>query len=249
VISRRMRSDETTTSDLEPSVCDRGGGSRVLGAVGAGWLLAGAVTLLAAVAIALAFQLHPLDRLDTAVAGWGYRATKGHDGLSAWWIGVAAYGQPMVLRAILVLGGLLLAWKRRWALAGWLVGISVAENVIAPLAKHLLNRPRPYWAEPITVEHSLSFPSGHAAAAGTFAAALTILLFATMSAGWSRRLAILSALFVGLIISLDRIFLGVHYLSDVIAGNALGVAVALTGWLVMLRLARDPRDHGGDQQS
>jgi membrane-associated phospholipid phosphatase len=221
----------------------------MLGAVGARWLLAGAVTLLAVVVIALAFELHPLDRLDTVVADWGYRATHGHDGLSAWWIGVAAFGQPMVLRVILVLGGLLLASKRYWALAGWLIGISVAENVVAPLAKHLLNRPRPYWTEPITVEHSLSFPSGHAAAAGTFTAALTILLFATMGAGWPRRLAVLSVLFVGLIISLDRIFLGVHYLSDVIGGNALGVAIALAGWLVMLRLTRDPRDRGRDQQS
>jgi len=201
-----------------------------------------AVILLGALTGALALGLHPLSELDQTVARWGYRATYGHDGRSSWWVGVASYGQPLVLRAALVLTALLLAWKRCWALAIWLVGVTLAENVLAPLTKHLLNRARPAWLDPIAVEHSLSYPSGHAAAAGTFTAALLILAFAALRPGWLRRLLILVALIVGLVISADRIFLGVHYFTDVIGGNLLGVSIALTGWLALLRLTRAGSD-------
>lgn len=204
----------------------------------AGRLLAAAGVLLVVLTVALASGFAPLDRLDQPVARWGYDATSGHAGRSSWWVAVAAYGQPMVLRAALVLLALFLAWRRRRALALWLVGIVVAENVIAPSTKHVLSRPRPEWLQPIAVEHSLSFPSGHAAMAGTFAAAVVLTAFAAMSAGWSRKFVVLLALVVYVVISVDRIFLGVHYLSDVVAGNLLGLCIALAGWLVLLRSTR-----------
>lgn len=204
----------------------------------AAWLLAAAGTVLIVVTLALALSFEPLDRVDHSVARWGYDATFGHAGRSSWWVAVAAYGQPMVLRAVLVVVALLLAWKGRRSLAIWLVCITVAENVIAPLSKHLLSRPRPEWLQPIAVEHNLSYPSGHATMAGTFATATILVALAAMGPGWSRRLVVLVALLVYVVISVDRIFLGVHYLSDVIAGNLLGLCIALAGWLVLLRFTR-----------
>jgi len=206
------------------------------------WVLAVAVILLGVLTVALAVSFGPLDRVDQSVAQWGYHATSGHVGRSAWWVAVAAYGQPMVLRAGLLVLALFLAWKRRRSLAIWLVGITVAETVIAPSTKHLLSRSRPEWLQPIAVEHSLSYPSGHAAMVGTFAAALVLVAFAAIRPGWNRRMVVLAALLVYVVISVDRIFLGVHYLSDVIAGNLLGLSIALAGWLVLLRFARTPSD-------
>ena len=217
-------------------------GRETLGGIGptrAGWLLAIAALVLGTLTVALVRGFDPLDRLDTTVAAWGYGATYGHHVLSDWWIGVAVYGQPIVLRAALGLVALYLAHKRRWALAVWLVGITLAENVIAPLTKHLLSRPRPDWLHPITIEHSLSYPSGHAAAAGTFTTAMILLVLATVSPGWRRRLMEAFAVLVGFIIAMDRIFLGVHYLSDVIGGVLLGAVIALAGWLLMLRRLRE----------
>jgi len=205
------------------------------------WLLAGAVILLAVTTVALGMGFGPLQRIDTTVARWGYGATYGNALMSDWWIGVAAYGQPMTLRAVLVLIALFLAWKRRWTLAIWVVGVTIAENVLAPLAKQLLHRPRPDWLHPIAVEMSLSYPSGHAAAAGTFTTAVILLVLATMRPGWLRRLVLGGALVVDLVISVDRLFLGVHYLSDVIAGNLLGAVIALAGWLLMFRRRRENR--------
>jgi len=212
-----------------------------VGATGAGWLLTVAVLLLGVLTVALVLGFGPLDRLDTAVADWGYQATYGHGALRGWWIAVAAYGQPMVLRAVLVLIALYFVWKGRWALAIWLVGVTVAENLIAPLTKHLLSRPRPDWLRPITVEHSASYPSGHAAMAGTFTAATILLVLATVSPGWRRRLILAFAVLVGFVISMDRIFLGVHYLSDVVGGVLLGAIIALAGWLLVLRRLRERR--------
>lgn len=128
-----MTSAERRTSDPGvPRRLDQPESLGGLGATRAGWLLTVAVLLLGVLTVALVLGFDPLDRLDTTVADWGYRATYGHPALSGWWIGVAAYGQPMVLRAALVLIALYFAWKRRWALAIWLVGVTVAENVIAP---------------------------------------------------------------------------------------------------------------------
>lgn len=208
---------------------------RGLSARRAAWLLAAAAVMLIVLTVALALSLKHPEGLDQEVAGWGYHATAGHSARSSWWVAVAAYGQPMVLRAVLALLALVLAWKRRRPLALWLVGITVAENVIAPWTKRLLSRPRPEWLQPIAVEHSLSYPSGHAAMAGTFAAAVILVALATMSPGWNRRLVVLFALLVYLVISGDRVFLGVHYLSDVVAGNLLGLCISLAGWLVLLR--------------
>ncbi len=205
------------------------------------WLLAVAAVLLCVLTIALAVGSEQLARLDQTVADWGYHSTWGHAGRSSFWVAVATYGQPMVLRAVLVLLALvllplLLARKRNWCLAAWLVAVTVTENVIAPSTKLLLSRPRPEWLEPIAVEQSLSYPSGHAAMAGTFAAAVILVALAMMGPGWSRRLVVLLALLVYLVISVDRIFLGVHYLSDVVAGNLLGLCIALAGWLLLLRV-------------
>lgn len=115
----------------------------------------------------------------------------------------------------------------------WLLAIVVAENVIAPLSKHLLNRPRPQWLHPIAVEHSASYPSGHASGTGMLMLAVALTAGVTLS-GAARYAVTGAALVIGLTISLDRIFLGVHYLTDVVGGNLLGIAIAIGGWLVVL---------------
>lgn len=119
-------------------------------------------------------------------------------------------------------------------MAAWLFTVALAENVIAPLAKHALNRPRPHWLHPITVEHSLSYPSGHATAAGMFLVAMTLLALTTIASPRGRGLLIAAVVVVYVVISIDRIFLGVHYLSDVVGGNLLGAAISIMGWIALL---------------
>jgi undecaprenyl-diphosphatase len=95
-------------------------------------------------------------------------------------------------------------------------------TVLANLLKTVFDRPRPPIDHPeihplVDVPHSASMPSGHAA--GAFAAAVAVGLVHPRLR-WP--LLILAAL-----IALSRVWLGVHYLTDVLVGAALGTAVAL----------------------
>lgn len=208
--------------------------SEVLPAPAAAWFLAVSLVALVVLTGALAVTWGPLERLDHTVAGWGYGLTYRHSSRSTAWTDIARWGQPMVLRVALVLTGICQLWRGRRALGIWLIAVPVAENLIAPFSKYLLNRPRPHWLHPIAIEHSTSYPSGHAAGAGMFAVAVALVVATTVRSRAARWSICVTALLIAITICLDRIFLGVHYLSDVVGGSLLGIAVTIAGWLVML---------------
>ena len=207
----------------------------------AAWLLAGAGVLLVMLTVALALGFEHLDRLDQAVAREGYYATSGHDGRRSWWVAVAACGQPMVLRAALVFASVVLASKRYRALALWLVGIAVAEILIAPAAKHLLNRPRPEWVRPLAVEHSLSYPVGPRRDGGHLRGRRDPRRprrneSRTGSTDGRATCAAHRLCDLG-----GQDLPGRSLLQDVVAGNLLGLCITLAGWLVLLRFTRGRR--------
>lgn len=211
---------------------------QVLSATRGGWLLAALVAALVALTVVVAVGWQPLGSVDDAVARWGYHVTYGHEGRSSFWNAVDFYSEPIGLRVVLVALGLFQAWRRRFALAGWLVGVAVAENFAAPYAKYLLNRPRPNWPHPLAVEHTSSYPAGHAAGVALFTTAIVLLALVTVRSTAGRWAAIGVALAIAVVVSLDRIFLGLHYVSDVVGGILLGMAVVVAGWVLMLKLRR-----------
>jgi undecaprenyl-diphosphatase len=121
-----------------------------------------------------------------------------------------------------------LASRRRFPLAAVLAGISyLVATLLADVLKAATDRPRPSVADPaihplVAVPGSSSLPSGHAA--GAVAAALAVGLVHPRLR-WP--LLLLAAL-----IALSRVWLGVHYLTDVIAGAALGCVVAYAAFRV-----------------
>ena len=78
-----------------------------------------------------------------------------------------------------------------------------------------------------------------------FAAAVILLAWTTLAPGLLRRLVTVLAVLVALVIGLDRIFLGVHFLSDVVGGLLLGVMLTLTAWWLVLAAGRR-RERKGD---
>lgn len=154
------------------------------------------------------------------------------------WLAVSTVGQPNVLRGALLVLSLLLAVRRRWVPSAALLMTALVEWLAAPSSKLLLNRDRPVWTHPLATEPTTSYPSGHAAAAGMFAVALMLLAsHALMSR--TARLAVGVAACVGcVLVAASRVFLGVHYLSDVVGGLLLGATVACACWLVASLLAR-----------
>jgi undecaprenyl-diphosphatase len=196
----------------------------------------GLIALFALLTLGAATGWSPLESLDHAVGGWAYDRTYGHPMLRSFWLIVTTVGQPWVLRLTLVAAAVFHAWRRSWSIAGWLLGTAVVENVVAPLAKYLLSRPRPYWKSPITVARGLGYPSGHAAGAAMFVTTMTLLVLTTVVRHSVRRLCIGTVTAVAVLVSASRIFLGVHYLTDVLAGLLLGAALSLLTWCIFVAL-------------
>jgi membrane-associated phospholipid phosphatase len=200
-----------------------------------GWAAILAVAMVV-LTLAVAGAWAPLLHLDKRVADWGYRQTYGHQSLTDWWIGVQRYGAPLFQRGLMLVVAVVLVARRHVGAAIWLALLVVVENLVAPSAKYLLSRPRPLWGRPISVEHSTSYPSGHATAAAAFAVAV-LLLLPQLAASHTGRLAIgLATVALSGIICADRIFLGVHYLSDVVGGVLLGSVITLVCWCAFQRL-------------
>ncbi len=117
----------------------------------------------------------------------------------------------------------------------------VGAIVISSTVKALVARPRPP-VEHLQAVSSFSFPSGHATQASAFWLSLVL---AASAAGASRKLVALlaaPALAITAAVALSRVYLGVHYPGDVVAGLLLG-----GGWAAFVALwALDPRSDRGD---
>jgi undecaprenyl-diphosphatase len=116
-----------------------------------------------------------------------------------------------------------LALRRRWRLAAYLLVTGAGELVLDPVLKALVGRLRPVVAHPIAHGNGDSFPSGHALGSIVCYGAL-LLVFLPAARGKRRRA--LTAVIVTLIvvIGISRLLLGVHYLSDVLGAWALGIS-------------------------
>jgi len=107
---------------------------------------------------------------------------------------------------------------------GALFLLVVGGTLLNGLHKHAFHRTRPAWEDPILVLTSYSFPSGHAMAATLLYGILAAFIVRAIG-DWRWR--VLTVLTMGLLIMLigfSRIYLGVHYLSDVLAAIAAGIA-------------------------
>jgi undecaprenyl-diphosphatase len=136
--------------------------------------------------------------------------------------------------ATLPLAAMVSAWlvSRKRARAGlWLIATVASARLAADGLKLAIDRTRPSFALHPVVTHSSSFPSGHAA--NSMATLLAVALFATPPR-W-RASALLLAILVSGAIGFTRPLLGVHWPSDVLAGWALGAAVAVVGYRLFTR--------------
>ena len=130
-------------------------------------------------------------------------------------------------------GYLLLVQK--YALSALMLGSVVGGMLLSNILKHGFDRPRPDLEHAAQV-FSPSFPSGHATLSAVTFLTLGGLLTRT-NADWRVKLYFLSvAIALTLIVGLSRVYLGVHYPSDVLAGWCVGTAWALLCWAVALWL-------------
>ncbi|HEV2758786.1 MAG TPA: phosphatase PAP2 family protein [Acidimicrobiales bacterium] len=148
---------------------------------------------------------------------------------------LAFAGSVWVNWPIRVVVMVLLAVRRRWLqLTAFLLAVITSEPLIG-LLKEVYDRPRPVAG--LLATHSASFPSGHAVAGAVTAVGIVIVMLPPGPRRW--RWEVQAAVFAGLM-ALSRTYLGVHWLSDVVAGTLLGVTLAV-GWPALLQELRERR--------
>lgn len=158
-----------------------------------------------------------------------------------------ALGGVAVLTTVtaLVVGFLLLTGKRH---AAWVVIVSVIGGIaLSNLLKWGFNRPRPDLVPHATAVYSHSFPSGHAMLSAVVYLTLGALLARTEAKTGMKMYYLACAGLLTLVVGISRIYLGVHWPTDVLAGWALGASWALLCWLVMLWLQSKGKVEGAQR--
>ncbi len=173
--------------------------------------------------------------IDTRLAEWIHdRATPGW---TTFFENVTRAGNLVTLIAVVLAASILLWRLRRITELQLLLLAAVGAEVLTVGLKLGFERERPFFADPLATESTYSFPSGHASV--SLAVYGTLGYIAARHLGTrSRQLLVLAAASaLVLLIGFSRIYLGVHFLSDVVAGFSLGLAwVALCVVLLELRL-------------
>ena len=147
---------------------------------------------------------------------------------------------PIILGVIIFIAAFIRKYRKEAFIFAFIVGMA---PVINEILKRIIQRPRPFFY-PLVSAGSYSFPSNHAAISFVFYAVLTYLIYRFTR---SVRLAAISALFsfsLILMVGISRIYLGVHYPTDVLAGWLVGLCwlsgVFLVNRVMFLLTAKIP---------
>ena len=176
--------------------------------------------------------------------------------LGPWWFAdtvrdATALGSAfvLVLMTALILGYLCLL--RHYRIAVLIAAATAGGGLLNSALKNTFDRARPDGALHATKVATSSFPSGHAMAASIFYLTAGALLARTAKRRREKVYLIATAIFLTLMIAFSRVYLGVHYPTDVLAGCAAGTAWAQLCWFVADWFARRGalRKETGEQAS
>lgn len=156
------------------------------------------------------------------------------------WLELAFGSWPIIAATLLVAGG---AFSKGYHRAGsYFFGVNLAGFVLSPLIKDAIGRHRPtYQLRPPLTDGS--FPSGHAVHAATFFGACVVLALVFWRKKFQRRTAVAGSVAAVALVSLDRLWLGRHYPSDVLGGLLLGAAIVLVGLFLYTPVPRSHAEH------
>jgi undecaprenyl-diphosphatase len=189
-------------------------------------LFAVAIVLVVVPFATLVFQVvakGPLTELDGDVANRLNRSVHDSPGTVRVLEFISNVGKPITLFVVVTVACIYLLWRRRLRLILFLVVTSIVGGLVDTAVKVLVNRPRPVVDHPITTALGKSFPSGHAMSSAVTYGALALVFLPVLPRRW-RPVALGVVVVIVLAIGTSRLFLGVHFVSDVIGGFVLGLA-------------------------
>jgi len=145
---------------------------------------------------------------------------------------LGGYG-VLVTLTILVTTFLLLEEKR---LRARFVGLTIGSGYVLSMAlKHLVGRPRPDIVPWLSFPHSSSFPSGHSMMSAIVYLTMGLMLSELASHRRVKVFLAVSPLIIAAAVGFSRVYMGVHYVTDVAAGWSAGICWALLCWLIVRR--------------
>jgi undecaprenyl-diphosphatase len=143
-------------------------------------------------------------------------------------------GTVLTIAVVVTLGALMV--ERLWLTAALALAATLTGSLAVDLAKHVVARARPELVPHLVTVTSLSFPSGHSANSAIVYLTLATLLTQVIRNAALRRYVIGVAVVLVTVIGVSRVYLGVHWPSDVLAGWSFGTLWALGWWSLAARI-------------
>jgi undecaprenyl-diphosphatase len=151
---------------------------------------------------------------------------------------LTALGGYAVLSILVALVVVYELTSRRYQAAILVLAATLGGLLVSHLLKGLYDRPRPGLVPHLTQVSTSSFPSGHAMLSAVVYLTLGALLARLVDGWWAKLYFIAAALGLTGLVGLSRVYLGVHYPTDVLAGWAAGLSWAILCWLAARYLQR-----------
>jgi membrane-associated phospholipid phosphatase len=171
---------------------------------------------------------------DQRLADWLH--TQATDPVTDLFHAITFLGNFVTLLGVTLVAVVLL-WRRRERTDAVFLALAfVGAQVLSNGMKLGFRRERPFFADPLATESTFSFPSGHALVSLAVYGALALLLARRLRSNGQRALLFAGTALLVVAIGFSRLYLGVHFLSDVLAGFAAGLA-----WLSVLYIALEAR--------
>lgn len=175
----------------------------------------------AAIDRAILLALRPAPLAAGAHASAGFRQMM---------IDITALGGGTVLTIFVAAASGFLAFRRHWLTLALVLGGTISGSLAVGMFKTLVGRPRPTLVDHLVDAWSASFPSGHAANSATVYLTLALLLMQIVEDQVARWYLLGAAVLLVMMIGISRVYLGVHWPSDVLAGWSFGTLWALAWW-------------------
>lgn len=165
----------------------------------------------------------PLLTVDSGARDGLHHYAAGHSAFVATMKFLSTVGSAPVYFAVFAVVAAWLLYRRLPRLAVFVVVTEAGSAVLNQVVKTTVHRARPVVADPVAHASGMSFPSGHAQSAVVAYSVLLLVFWPVLRGAW-RPLSVVLAVLMVLGIGLSRVALSVHYVSDVLAGYALGAA-------------------------
>ena len=174
------------------------------------------------------------NRFDGPMTRWFVERRT--DGLTTMLRAVTTLGDRPVLVPLALVVGLTLGFRRRrWAPLAFLAIAQLGSIILYNAVKALVARPRPTIGPVVASASGYGFPSAHATQAAAVWGALAVLALRSLADRRARRAVTAAASVLVVLIGVSRLYLGVHWATDVVGGWALG-ALWLSGVVAILDL-------------